>query len=163
MIKRKKSPYLTDSSRLADVIAAIQAMGTYKFYKLDFTGWADRISADTNKAAHWQRVFEQHPEFFRLDSGKTKASLVSRRQNQKRYDVDAQDFITKEKFDSLSDERKRRISRGPLKAEEIAVLINAAVELHSRAVDRERLSVTLMPSLMGLLGVILGAAIGFLG
>ena len=31
-----KSPYLVDDHRLADVIAAIQAMGTYKYYKLDF-------------------------------------------------------------------------------------------------------------------------------
>jgi hypothetical protein len=30
------SPYPANSGRLADVIAAIQAMGTYKFYKLSF-------------------------------------------------------------------------------------------------------------------------------
>ena len=30
------SPYLNDPKRLADVIAAIQAAATYKFYKLDF-------------------------------------------------------------------------------------------------------------------------------
>jgi hypothetical protein len=33
-----ESPYLPNSGRLADVIAAIQAMGTYKFYKLTFAG-----------------------------------------------------------------------------------------------------------------------------
>jgi len=45
-----KSPYLNDTGRLADVIAAIQAMGTYKFYKLDFEGWADRITANKNQS-----------------------------------------------------------------------------------------------------------------
>jgi hypothetical protein len=37
------SPYLRDQARLADVIAEIQAPATYKFYTLDFAGWADRI------------------------------------------------------------------------------------------------------------------------
>jgi hypothetical protein len=36
------SPYLNDHGRLGDVVAAIRAMATYKFYKLDFEGWADR-------------------------------------------------------------------------------------------------------------------------
>lgn len=38
-----KSRYITEDKRLADVIAAIQTMATYKFYKLDFTQWAGRI------------------------------------------------------------------------------------------------------------------------
>jgi hypothetical protein len=73
------SPYLAEPTRLGDVIAAIQAMATYKYYKLDFEGWADRISADRNRADHWQAVFEEHPEFFRLDGERKKASLVWRR------------------------------------------------------------------------------------
>ncbi|MDA2934785.1 hypothetical protein MYX82_10650 [Acidobacteria bacterium AH-259-D05] len=48
------SPYLNDPKRLADVIAAIQAAATYKFYKLDFGGWADRISGDESEADHWR-------------------------------------------------------------------------------------------------------------
>jgi hypothetical protein len=46
------SPYLSEPARLGDVIAAIQAMATYKFYKLDFESWADRISADKALAEH---------------------------------------------------------------------------------------------------------------
>lgn len=38
-----ESPYITEAGRLSDVIAAIQATATYRFYKLDFEGWADRI------------------------------------------------------------------------------------------------------------------------
>ena len=72
--KTALSPYLRDSNRLGDVIAAIQAMATYKFYKLTFAGWADRMSADESQADKWKTVFLEHPEFFRLDSTKEKAS-----------------------------------------------------------------------------------------
>jgi hypothetical protein len=81
------SPYLS-TGRPGDVIAAIQTMATYRFYKLDFEGWADRISADKSRAEHWRSVFEEHPEFFRLDSEKRRASLVWRRQHPKRFNVD---------------------------------------------------------------------------
>ena len=84
------SPYLADG-RLADVIAALQATATYKFYKLDFARWADRIVGEKAKANHWRKVFEEHPEFFRLDSDRRRASLVWRRQHQKRYDVDREE------------------------------------------------------------------------
>ena len=48
MFNMANSPYLQDK-RLANVMAAIQVMATYKFYKLDFKGWADRISGDDTK------------------------------------------------------------------------------------------------------------------
>jgi hypothetical protein len=85
MSKKVISPYLSDPSRLADVIAAIQAMGTYKFYKLDFKGWADRISADESRGEYWKKIFEQHPEFFRLDGKREKASQIWRRQYPRRF------------------------------------------------------------------------------
>jgi hypothetical protein len=46
MSRRNESPYLHDLNRLGDVIAAIQAMGLYKFYKLSSEEWADRISGN---------------------------------------------------------------------------------------------------------------------
>ena len=65
-------------------------METYKFYRLSFEGWADRITANKNQGLYWKNVFEQHPEFFRLDSAREKASLVWRRQYPKRFHVDLQ-------------------------------------------------------------------------
>ena len=53
--------------RLADVIAAITTLGTYKYYKLDFAGWADRISGPTKDAAYWENIFREHSEFFRVN------------------------------------------------------------------------------------------------
>lgn len=58
------SPYLNDPNRLSDVLAAIQATATNKYYKLDLEGWSDRINGDEKHADHWRRVFEEHPEFF---------------------------------------------------------------------------------------------------
>lgn len=45
------SPYLSDLNRLADVIAAIQVMGTYKFYKLNL-----RVGLTESVASHRMRT-----------------------------------------------------------------------------------------------------------
>lgn len=159
-----KSPYLKSDQRLADVIAAIQAMATYKFYKLGFEEWADRIVGDTERADHWQHVFDEHPEFFRLDSKREKASLVVRRQHQKLYDVDQEKKISREEYNSLAS--KDRISRTPLTADEISTLINTAIEMHSRAVDQENLRkwwVPLATAGAGFVGAVIGAFISSFG
>jgi hypothetical protein len=166
LAKTHESPYLNDANRLADVIAAIQAMATYKFYKLDFNAWADRIVGDKGQAAHWQKVFEQHPEFFRLDSGRQRASLVWRRQRQKRFDVDTEASIAKSDYDARDDAGKARVSRNPLNTSEIATLIDAAINLHSRALDHRRESrwwlpivVAVVAAASGLVGAVVGALI----
>jgi hypothetical protein len=157
------SPYLSNHNRLADVIAAIQVMATYKFYKMDYAGWADRITGEENTAFHWREVFEQHPEFFRLDSKKKMASLVWRRQHQKLFDVDNEDKISRDEYLSLAPAQKERISRMPLESDEIAMLIKAAIDLHSRELEHKKDSrwwvTILMASALSLFGVALGAYI----
>jgi hypothetical protein len=155
----ESSPYLKDDHRLADVIAAIQAMGTYKYYKLDFAAWADRIGGSTTQSTHWKMVFEEHPEFFRLDSSRQKASLVWRRQHQKLFNVDTEEKISKEEYAGLTDHGKTRISRSPLSSNELATLVKTAIDLHSRALDRKRDSRWWVAGAFGLAGVILGALI----
>lgn len=152
-----KSPYLKDDNRLADVIAALQAMATYKFYKLDFSKWADRITGDASQGDYWKAVFLEHPEFFRLDSKREKASLVARRQHQKRFDVDNQSILTTEQF--YAAENQDRISRTPLNSDELSLLVNTAIELHSRAVAKAELARWWIPVLSGVLGF-LGALAG---
>lgn len=100
------NPYLDNPQRLADVIAAIQVMGTYKFYKLTFKVWADRIEGDESHAGHWKTVFEDHPEFFRLDTEREKASLLWRRQYPRRYHVDQERRLSLGEFESLSAEER---------------------------------------------------------
>ncbi|MEI6302582.1 MAG: N-carbamoyl-L-amino acid amidohydrolase [Betaproteobacteria bacterium] len=161
--KRKPSslsPYLRDSNRLGDVIAAIQTMATYKFYKLSFAEWADRISADVAQADKWEKVFLEHPEFFRLDTAREYASLVWRRQFPKRYDVNAESVLTRETFYALPDEQKSRISRIPLPSSDIKVLIETAINLHSRALEEQkdkRWWVAIAGAAGGLVGAVVGA------
>jgi len=155
----KESPYLIDNDRLADVIAAIQTLGTYKFYKLTFAAWADRITGDEEKADYWQRVFEEHPEFFRLDSKRERASLVWRRQHQKVFNVDTEQKISPEIYDALSEDQKSRVSRTPLGSSELAILINTAIDLHSRALERKQDARWWVTGVIGLVGVIVGAYI----
>jgi len=154
-----ESPYLRDDHRLADVIAAIQTMGTYKFYMLDFSGWSNRINGDESQAGHWKQVFEEHPEFFRLDPDRERASLVWRRQHQKLFNVDTEQKISREEFRRLSDEEKKRVSRTPLTSSEIATLMRAAIDLHSRVLERKRDARWWVAGVFGLAGVVLGALI----
>lgn len=156
------SPYLRDANRLGDVIAAIQAMATYKFYKLPFANWADRMAADKNQAEKWKAVFVEHPEFFRLDSAKEKASLVWRRQFPKRYDVDAENVLTSAEYNALTAEQQLRVSRVPLSSADIKALIDTAVNLHSRALEHQkdkRWWVALASAGGALAGTVLGAVI----
>ena len=159
MSKNRETPYTDNANRLADVIAAIQVMGTYKFYKLDFAGWADRIGGDETKGEYWKAIFEQHPEFFRLDSGRMRASLVWRRNYQKLYDVDKEEKITREEYKVLTPDQKGRISRNPLTNSDISTLVNTAINLHSREIENKKDSRWWISGVIGLLGVIIGAII----
>ena len=163
MSSKTKSPYLSDPNRLADVIAAIQVMATYKFYKLEFKGWADRISGDESQARRWQTVFEDHPEFFRLDSARQRASLVWRRQHQKRYDVDSEQSNSNVTYDGLTDSQRERVSRNPLGISEISTLIQTAIDLHSRALEYKRELRWWVPALTGLAGAVIGAVAAVVG
>jgi hypothetical protein len=155
-----ESPYLADSGRLADVIAAIQAMGTYKFYKLPFDGGADRITANKNQALYWKNVFEQHPEFFRLDSTRERASLVWRRQYPKRFHVDLEKRLSVEEFKALSDDQKDRVSRDPLTPGDIKALVDTAINLHSRALESEHERRWWIPLASSAIGGLIGAVLG---
>jgi hypothetical protein len=162
-MSRHASPYLADNGRLGDVIAAIQAMGTYKFYKLSFEEWAKRISGDRARAAHWRRVFEDHPEFFRLNADREAASLVWRRQYPKRYHVDEGRALKREEYKSLSSTEKKRISRNALTAADIQALISTAINLHSRALEHQkegRWWVALVIGLVSAAGGFIGAILG---
>ena len=140
----------------------IQAMATYKYYKLTHAKWADRISADITQANKWKEIFIEHPEFFRLDSEREKASLVWRRQFPKRYDVDAEQVLTQSEFYALPKEKRSRVSRIPLSSTDIKALVDTAVNLHSRALEHQkdkRWWVALSGAIGGLIGAIVGAMI----
>lgn len=154
-----KSPYLKDQ-RLADVIAAIQVMSTYKFYKLDFSGWSKRITGSEKNESDWKVIFDEHPEFFRLSSDHNKVSLVWRRSYKRNFHVDREKTLSTEELNSLpSNEKSERVSRAPLSNNDIATLISTAVDLHSRAIESQKEKRWLLPSLVTVVAVCLGAII----
>lgn len=154
------SPYLKHPDRLADVIAAIQVMAVYKFYKLDFAGWADRICGSETEADHWRTVFTEHPEFFRLDAARQKASLVWRRQHPKGFHVDTGARVSKEDLEALPPTEQARVSRTPLTSDEISTLLQIATTLHARALEARQDTRWWWSGVFGLLGVLLGALLG---
>lgn len=140
------------------MIAAIQVMSTYKFYKLSFAGWSKRIAGSEANAEHWEKVFSEHPEFFRLNSDQNKVSLVWRRSHQRNFHVDKEQVLTRDQINDLADnEINTRLSRSPLTNSDIATLIATAVDLHSRAIASEKEKRWLLPSLVTILAVCLGA------
>lgn len=156
----RRSPYIANQNRLADVIAAIQAMGVYKFHMRAFAEWAESISGDSSKAAYWRKIFEEHPEFFRLDTTRTMASLVWRRQFPKRFHVDRERQLSDQEFEALSPGEKARVSRAPLSNSDIKTLIDAAINLHSRAVELQRDSRWWVPLASSAVGGLIGAIVG---
>lgn len=161
MSSKQLSPYLSANNRLADVIAAIQAMATYRVYKLTFARWAKRIVGDPAKADHWRTVFVEHPEFFRLDTKRERASLVWRRQHRRRFDIVTGATLSHEEYAARRD--RSTLSRTPLGASEVETLIEAAINLHSSALEHYREQRAWIPMVLSLLGVVLGAAATALG
>ena len=153
------NPYL-EEDRLANVISAITALGTYKFYKMDFAGWSDRISGSSEKGSHWETVFRAHPEFFRINSTGERASLVWRRQKSKTFNVDTLSEILPKDIKGLSQEQAQRFSRTPLAASEISALIDTAIRLHEAALSRQESRRWLITLLTGFIGAVLGSSIG---
>jgi hypothetical protein len=155
------SPYIASANRLGDVIAAIQAMGVSEFHMRSFESWATNISGDKEKAQHWKTVFEEHPEFFRLDTTRKLASLVWRRQNPKRYHVDQQKMLTDLELEHLPESEQSRVTRPALTSSDIKTLIDAAINLHTRAVELRRESRWWIP-LAGAIGGLVGSVVGSL-
>ncbi len=159
------NPYLLGTPRLADVIAGIQFLGGYKFYKISLTYWEDRIKFPPKSAKSWEELFRQHPEFFRVSEEERNVCLMLRRARTKNFNVDTLETISKDERRVLSSEQKKRITRQPLNTNDITALISTAVELHSRSIEHQQESrwyLPLIPSIVGLTGVILGAGIGII-
>jgi hypothetical protein len=158
MSKRTLSPYIANSNRLADVIAAIQVMGEYAYHMSRFEKWAERISGDASKGEYWKQVFEQHPEFFRLDTTRQMASLVWRRQKAKSYDPESRVVLSTEQLLARPDGAP--LSRPPLEASDIKALIEAAIALHANEVELQRYRKWWAPLAASALGALIGALAG---
>lgn len=156
---RNRSPYLVQH-RLADLIAAIQVLGTYKFASRDPEKWEQSLGRKPLSAESWHRVFEEHPEFFRIKGADKKASLMWRRSYEKIFDTRAGKELTSDQIADLDkDEKKQFLSRAPVTASQVETLIHAAIELHTRAIAQRQEMRWWIPVLTAFLGVIIGALI----
>ena len=156
------NPYLLGTNRPSDVLVGIQFLGTYRFYKVGFDYWNERIKVKPKSADSWEELFREHPEFFRVSDEEQNICLILRRARSKSFNVDTGETITRDERKALSDKEKERISREPLSTSDVATLMTAAMELHSRSIAQQQESrwyISLIPSFVGLSGVIIGVII----
>jgi hypothetical protein len=133
-----KDPYLK-LNRLQDIIAAIQVMALFQRSSAPPEGWAELISGDATKADYWRKIFVEHPEFFRRSPEKDdRYALVWRRALPRRFDRRTNRALTEEEYDSLPDKEYQYISRMPISQTDMKTLIDVAIQLHSKAIDRDR-------------------------
>ena len=128
--------YLLGPDRLADVLAGIQFIGTYRKYKVSLADWQDRIKRPPLSAETGEDVFNAHHEFFRVSRGEV--CLILRRGRPSNYHNKLLKTLTREEKEVLSDrDRNERITREPLNVDEIGVLMNTAIEMHARAMSHK--------------------------
>ena len=140
---------LRTPARLADLIAAIQVMGTYKFAVRRIDHWEKRLGRVPTSASTWLEVFVQHPEFFTVIREKRgspivspNVSLVWRRSKERNYDTHAHAVIPREQALEIAaaelEDDAQRLSRPPLDTAEISMLVDLAVELHERELRHQQ-------------------------
>lgn len=153
----KNSPYLTNEWRLANVVAALQIMGNSPWESRTVIKWEEKLG-EPSKDDGWERIFKEHPEFFRLnDQGY--ASLRWRHGFDRIYDPSQRKELNEQELSSLSDDNKKGLSRKPLSSDQIEALMKTAVEFHSRAIAHAQEKRWIYPLLFGLLGVIIGVVL----
>ena len=157
MIKRQ-SPYFRHPERLADVVAALQVMGTYKFAGRKPTDWGKSFGRLPVSADNWLTIFNEHPEFFRISD--ERVSLIWRRSSEKVFDTRTNKELSKEEVSVLSKEDQMLyISRTPLSAEQVTALIEIAIKLQNQVIARRAEQRWWIPVLVGALCVGFGAVI----
>ena len=135
------SSYLKHPARLADLIAAIQVLGTYKFSSRTEERWLRRLGRKPVSASTWLEIFKAHPEFFTQDD-QGLISLVWRRNKERAYDTHERRLLSNAEAEHMEatdpEPTATRLSRPPLETDEIAKLIDIAVSLHERGIKHQQ-------------------------
>jgi hypothetical protein len=160
-----KLRYLTEN-RLADVLAAIQVMGSSTWDSRPIKDWKLFLYDKPQSADSWESLFAEHPEFFgsrEHRSGQRHYFLLLRRAYPKTIEPDTGFEISNEQLEKLrvsGDYRDARLARRALTPEQVVALMNAAVELEIRAAaleDRARWWIPLAAAVLAFTGAILGS------
>ena len=167
-----KSHYL-EKDRLANVIAAIQALGVADQPSATLNRWVAELEASEELTSEqleqspikfadrkkWQSVFEQHPEFFKTYTLRGEPRVLLRW----RYSE-----AMKKEANSGPDGKDTTVKSGsdthpagkPLNADQIQALINTAIELHGRELATTRKPDRFRPFLMATIGAAFGTMAG---
>jgi hypothetical protein len=151
----KQSAYIKRPSRLSDVVASLQVMGTYKFASRKIDNWEESMGRAPSSASTWLEVFSDHPEFFCIKD--EWISLIWRRASEKTFDTRTGKELTKEEVEQLTPEEKKKISRAPLTPDQVTALIEVAIKLQSQAISRRTELRWWVPLLVGAVGLAVGA------
>jgi hypothetical protein len=137
----RQSPYLRNPARLADLIAAIQVLGTYKFSTRPVSRWEKRLGRKPVSAESWLALFGEHPEFF-TQQDPDLVSLVWRRSKERNYDTFEDKLLPRDIAARMAEQdpesQAARLSRPPLDTGEISKLIDIAVSLHEREIKHRQ-------------------------
>lgn len=159
------SPYLENKFRLADIIAALQILGSYTWASREWDNWEKKLGTPRS-AGNWKIIFNEHPEFFRVSlpdkKNKEWVSLRWRHGYDKNFDIEQGKELSKSEFDLLEksllkQQLNERLTRKALTAEQIEALINTAIELHERTIAHKEEKRWLIPFLFAFVGIIIGA------
>ena len=171
-----KGHYL-EENRLANVIAAIQAMGVADRPSGTLNRWVAELEASEELTSEqldqspikfaerkkWQTVFEQHPEFFKTYTLRGDPRVLLRWRYSESIKTEANGAPNGknngDKTASKSDDGAAAPSK-PLNADQIQVLINTAIEMHAKEVAGERSPDRFRPFLMAVIGAALGTLAG---
>lgn len=162
-----KSPYLAHEHRLADILAAIQVMGSHLWDSRPIEHWKTHLGPAPQSAATWEALFAQHPEFFGdiVYDDRTTYFLRLRRAYERTIDPTS----LRELSDVEIQQRKEadtynsaKLARRPLTPPQIEALMKAAIELQVRAGaldDRRRWWLPLLAAALGFLGALAGSLV----
>ena len=136
----EKSPYVRNPARLANLIAAIQVMGTYRFASRRLEKWEKRLGRKPVGGDNWLSIFQEHPEFFTIQENNV--ALVWRRSKERNYDTFERKLLSKEEAAAMATTETEfeatRLSRPPLDTSEISKLVDIAVNLHEREINHQQ-------------------------
>jgi hypothetical protein len=157
---------LRTPERLADLISAIQVLGTYKFAVRRVSRWEKRLQRVPLSANSWSAVFGQHPEFFTFvrEQGQLApdpaVALIWRRSKERNYDTVRQLDLERDEAKALHEAEPEvdaeRLSRRPLNADEISLLVQLALDLHERELKHQQERRWWYAVVIGIAGIMAG-------
>jgi hypothetical protein len=155
-MKQHISPYLCHYSRLSDVLAAIQVMGTYKWASRKGPDWA-KMLGPMKSGKEWGAIFEQHPEFFRVNG--EWVSLRWRHGYDRNFSTDLNREISVDEINELPESENEKLTRKPLTAQQTEALLKTAIEMHGRAIAHSQERRWMTPLLFALFGTVIGVVL----